>query len=147
VASGGEATRIHYSARRRIGVLMGNAESNDEREIQGCGVRDELRKVPSVIALARRRIDREKITPARFRGARARSSKPLARLLAQECAVALVSSAACGADLIGLAETERLGMRRRIVLRFFPYRFREESVADCPGDWTATSSARGIGHD
>ena len=49
--------------------------------------------------------------------------------------MALVSSAACGADLIALEEAERLGLRRRIVLPFAPKQFREKSVVDCPGKW------------
>jgi ABC-type enterobactin transport system permease subunit len=44
----------------------------------------------------------------------------LADLLVQEHAVALVCSAACGADLIALEEAERLGLRRRIILPFRP---------------------------
>jgi hypothetical protein len=108
-------------------------------------------KVPSVIALAGRRVDRERIIPPRFPEARVPSvRREIAGLLAQERAVALVSSAACGADLIGLEEAERLGLRRRIVLPFAPERFRDKSVVDCPGDWIsaferviATASATG----
>jgi hypothetical protein len=59
----------------------------------------------------------------------------LAALLAAEHAEALVSSAACGADLIALEEAERLGLRRRIVLPFPAKRFRETSVTDRPGEW------------
>lgn len=48
---------------------------------------------------------------------------------------ALVSAAACGADLIALTVASDLGLRRRIVLPFKKSRFRETSVADRPGDW------------
>ncbi len=45
-------------------------------------------------------------------------------LLQREHAKALVSSAACGADLIALEQAERLIVRRRVVLPFAPERFR-----------------------
>ncbi len=47
----------------------------------------------------------------------------------------LVSSAACGADLLALLEAGDLGLRRRIVLPFHRDRFRRTSVIDRPGDW------------
>jgi hypothetical protein len=59
----------------------------------------------------------------------------LVELFIAERARALVSSAACGADLAALEEAERLGLRRRIILPFAPERFRETSVIDRPGDW------------
>jgi hypothetical protein len=59
----------------------------------------------------------------------------LAALFVAEGATALVCSAACGADLAALAEAQRLGLRRRIVLPFDPERFRETSVTDRPGRW------------
>jgi hypothetical protein len=62
----------------------------------------------------------------------------IADLLARERAVALVCSAACGADLLALEEAERLGLRRRIILPFSLDRFRPTSVIDRPGDWGST---------
>jgi hypothetical protein len=50
-------------------------------------------------------------------------------------AMAVVCSAACGADLIGLSEAGELGLRRRIVLPFSRDKFRESSVIDRPGNW------------
>jgi hypothetical protein len=47
----------------------------------------------------------------------------------------LVSSAACGADLIALAEAGSLGLRRKVILPFDREYFRKTSVADRPGDW------------
>ena len=47
----------------------------------------------------------------------------------------LVSSAACGADLIALDLARGLGIRRSIVLPFAAERFRETSVVDRPGEW------------
>lgn len=46
----------------------------------------------------------------------------------------LISSAACGADLIALKVAKNLGIRRRIVLPFEAARFREKSVTDRPGN-------------
>jgi hypothetical protein len=52
-----------------------------------------------------------------------------------ERATALVSSAACGADLIALLEAEQLGLRRRVILPFERDRFRETCVTDRAGEW------------
>ena len=49
--------------------------------------------------------------------------------------MALVSSAACGADLIALEVAGRRGLRRRIVLPAAPKEFLGTSVIDRPGDW------------
>lgn len=92
--------------------------------------------MPAVIALAGRRVDATNTAPPRF----PLSNVPLVRsrladLLVQERALALVSSAACGVDLLALEEAERLGVQRRIVLPFPPERFRDTSVVDRPGDW------------
>ena len=47
----------------------------------------------------------------------------------------MVSSAACGADLIALQEARTLEARRRVVLPFGRQQFRASSVTDRPGDW------------
>lgn len=88
-----------------------------------------------VIALAGRRIDAPG-TPPVF---------PLARVSVVRSAVAarldslgatvIVSSAACGADLLALDIARKTGRRRRIVLPFERSSFRESSVVDRPGDW------------
>jgi hypothetical protein len=89
----------------------------------------------TVVALAGRRIDAVDTHPSRF-PLEAIPTRRLAKLLARECAaVALVCSAASGADLLALEEAERLGLRRHIVLPFPPDRFRQTSVIDRPGDW------------
>jgi hypothetical protein len=91
---------------------------------------------PSVIALAGRRIDAEQAETKRFPleavetvGAR------LDALFTAEHAVALVSSAACGADLIALHVATRRELRRRVVLPSEPRVFLEMSVIDRPGGW------------
>jgi hypothetical protein len=55
--------------------------------------------------------------------------------LQEQKSIALVSSAACGADLLALLEAGRLGLRRRIVLPFDRAKFRKTSVIDRPGNW------------
>ena len=97
----------------------------------------EQRQITSaVIALAGRRIDAADAATPRFPLDNIPLvRKRLAELLVQERAVALVCSAACGADLIALEEAERLGLRRRIVLPFAAERFRISSVIDRPGNW------------
>jgi len=47
----------------------------------------------------------------------------------------LVSSAACGADLLGLEVASQLGIRRIVVLPHDVAMFREQSVADRGADW------------
>jgi hypothetical protein len=66
-----------------------------------------------------------------------RVKQEVRRLLQDKQASGLVSSAACGADLIALSEAGSLGLRGRVVLPFERERFRETSVVDRPGDWGA----------
>ena len=89
-----------------------------------------------IIALAGRRIDSSDANEARFPLRNVERVRSRVRVLFQEnAAAALVSSAACGADLIALSEAGKLGLRRRVVLPFARARFRESSVIDRPGDW------------
>jgi hypothetical protein len=90
----------------------------------------------AVVAIAGRRIDAQDADPPQFSlRSVPRVRKRLAELLVAENALALVSSAACGSDLIGLEEAERIQIRRRIVLPFSPDKFRATSVVDRPGEW------------
>jgi hypothetical protein len=90
----------------------------------------------TVIAVSGRRIDAPNRYPARFPLANIASvRKRIAAVLRSEHVIALVSSAACGADILSLQEAAKLGIRRRIVLPFAAQRFRRTSVSDCPGDW------------
>ncbi len=89
-----------------------------------------------VIALAGRRIDpadaqNPSFPPASVDAVRSR----LRELFEAQKATALVSSAACGADLLALEVAGALGLRRRVILPFSTSRFRETSVVDRPGDW------------
>jgi hypothetical protein len=90
----------------------------------------------AIVAVAGRRIDAADAQVARFplkNVSRVRGD--LADVLQHHRASAVVSSAACGADLIALEEAERLGLRRRIILPFSPSEFRITSVTDRPGNW------------
>jgi hypothetical protein len=90
----------------------------------------------AIIALAGRRIDAYNVDCSRFPSRNVPIVRErLAKLFAQENAVALVSSAACGSDLIGLEEAERLHIPCRIVLPFSREKFRAASVVDRPGVW------------
>jgi len=89
-----------------------------------------------IIALAGRRVDAVDAKESRFPLRNVETVRTRVRaLLKEKGATALISSAACGADLIGLSESGRLGLRRRVILPFGRIRFRETSVTDRPGDW------------
>jgi hypothetical protein len=89
-----------------------------------------------IIALAGRRIDPSDIdNPAFPLAAVPTVRNRLRELLIKQNATTLVSSAACGADLIAQQTAGELGIRQRIVLPFDPTRFRDTSVTDRPGDW------------
>jgi hypothetical protein len=89
-----------------------------------------------IIALAGRRVDTADAKDTRFPLRNVETVRTRARaLLKEKGATALVSSAACGADLIALSEAGQLGLRRRVILPFERGRFRETSVTDRPGDW------------
>jgi|SRR5581483_5087708 len=89
-----------------------------------------------IIALAGRRIDEpDAKTPSFPLAAVPIVRERVRKFLEQQRASVLVSSAACGADLVALEEAGALGLRRRVVLPFAPKRFRKTSVIDRPGDW------------
>jgi len=89
-----------------------------------------------IIALVGRRIDAPNTAAPVFPGS---SIEPvhqrIRELFKAQNATAMVSSAACGADLIALQTAGELGIRRLVILPFAPERFRETSVVDRPGDW------------
>lgn len=89
-----------------------------------------------IITLAGRRIDPQGAPVARFPLEVSPAVRTHIRALLQEQgATALVSSAACGADLLALEAAGELGLRRRIILPCTPEKFRASSVTDRPGDW------------
>ena len=93
---------------------------------------------PVIVALAGRRIDAETSPQTRFPEQNVpRVRERLQRLLRDRGVRALVSSAACGADLLGQDVARELRLRRIVVLPFPPSVFRETSVTDRPGNWGA----------
>lgn len=91
---------------------------------------------PTVIALAGRRTDAADSPAPRFPLERSAAVQAeLEALFQREHALALVCSAACGADILALEVALQLGLRARIVLPFAADRFRSTSVTDRPGDW------------
>ena len=107
----------------------------------------------TVVALGGRRIDAEPTPTPRFPFDQVdRVGMEIADQLRRTQAVALVCSAACGADLIALETAQQMGLPTRIVLPFSATRFRETSVVDRPHPefWgsmfdRATSAARAHG--
>lgn len=91
-----------------------------------------------IITLAGRRIDaHDALTPRFPLEKRASVSTHLLNLLKDQQATALVSSAACGADLLALEAAGHRGIQRHVVLPFSRERFRTISVTDRPGEWGA----------
>jgi hypothetical protein len=89
-----------------------------------------------VIAVAGRRIDPEGTATPRFPLANIDDVRQRIRaVFEQEQATAIISSAACGADLIAQEQAAEMGLLRKIVLPFEIPRFREKSVVDRPGNW------------
>ncbi len=89
-----------------------------------------------IIALAGRRIDEEGTDTPRFPLENIRFVRERLKTLFEENdAKALVSSAACGADLLALDVAGEPGLRRRIILPSKPEKFRKSSVTDRPRKW------------
>ena len=90
----------------------------------------------TVVAVAGRRIDAPDAGLIRFPlHNRDRVRQLIASALRSQAVSALISSGACGADLLALDVARRAGIRRRVILPFAVDRFRESSVVDRPGDW------------
>jgi hypothetical protein len=89
-----------------------------------------------VIALSGRRIDAVDAKESRFPLANVDLVRQRIRsMLKAQGPRALVSSAACGADLIALSEANSVGLASRIVLPSSREHFKQNSVTDRPGDW------------
>lgn len=89
-----------------------------------------------IITLTGRRIDPANAAVVRFPLEHSAAVRERIRaILREQHAIALVSAAACGADLLGLAAAGDVGIRRRVVLPFPPEHFRASSVVDRPGEW------------
>ena len=87
----------------------------------------------AVVALVGRRIDPEPTLTPRFPFDQVNRVRiEIADQLRRSHAISLVSSAACGADLVALQTAQEMRLRTRIILPFSAARFRETSVVDRP---------------
>lgn len=90
----------------------------------------------SVVALAGRRIDALDDDYQAFPLDEVeRVSAEIAAYLKRVAPAALVSAAACGADLIALRAAKLLGIRRMVIIPYDRDLFRKTSVQDRPGHW------------
>ena len=90
----------------------------------------------TVVAVAGRRIDAPDASVTRFPLSNLERVRQLiASVLGSQPVSAVISSGACGADLLALDVARTAGMRRRVILPFAIDRFRGSSVVDRPGDW------------
>lgn len=89
-----------------------------------------------VVAVAGRRIDARNAEVSRFPLASVGEVRErLGEWFARVRPSVVVTSAACGVDLLALDAAESLGIRRRVILPFDRGRFRHTSVTDRPGNW------------
>ncbi len=94
------------------------------------------RKAMRATALAGRRIDAVGADTPRFPLERAGAVRDRIReLMVEHRPDWLVSSAACGSDLLAQEIAAELRVQRRVVLPFHPEEFRRRSVVDRPGEW------------
>lgn len=97
---------------------------------------DERNPRGAVIVEAGRRVDATDATEARFpRHNVSEVREKIRRVLEKQKPVAVVSSAACGADLLFLDVAGEMHLPRHILLPSNPEEFRMSSVTDRPGDW------------
>lgn len=89
-----------------------------------------------VIACAGRRVDAPGAVPRRFPLEEVgRVAAAIRRAISSPPPCLVVSSAACGADLLFLEAALEAGAQARVILPFAPEAFRRRSVEDRPGDW------------
>jgi hypothetical protein len=90
----------------------------------------------TVTAVAGRRIDAAGARDKRFPPENEETvTRRIANTLISTASTVVVSSAACGADILALEAAGKLGLSRRVVLPFSRDRFRETSVADRGEEW------------
>jgi hypothetical protein len=97
---------------------------------------DEKKQRGPVIVEAGRRVDAVNATVARFPPQNVPEVRErIRRVLKNQKPIAVVSSAACGADLLLLAVAGEMHIARHILLPSKPEEFRVSSVTDRPGNW------------
>jgi hypothetical protein len=91
---------------------------------------------PPILVAAGRRIDADPSETSRFPLQNVDIVRQrLRQIMLEHQPAGLVSSAACGADLLAQEVAADLGIRRWIVLPFAAACFRRTSVIDRPGNW------------
>ena len=89
-----------------------------------------------VLIAAGRRVDATDEEVPRFPASQvAEVRRKVQEFFNQEKPLAVVCSAACGADLIVLDVADAMGVERYVLLPSKPAEFRNSSVIDRPGDW------------
>lgn len=89
-----------------------------------------------IIALAGRRIDAPDAEEKRFPLKRKASVRQkILRFFEKNNVTELISSGACGADLVAQGAAKKLKIRQHIILPFGREKFRKTSVTDRPGYW------------
>jgi hypothetical protein len=89
-----------------------------------------------IVALAGRRIDAPEAQEKRFPLEMVNVVyKRIRDFFRQQNVTILVSSAACGADLLAHKAAQELKIEQHIILPFKREKFRKTSVTDRPGDW------------
>lgn len=92
-----------------------------------------------IIAFAGRRIDEKGSKNKRFPRSKISAVKQeLYRYLKDKPISALISSAACGGDLLALETAQSLDIPTLVILPFEVSAFKVHSVLDCPGSWKDT---------
>ena len=98
--------------------------------------RVEAAREGAIVALAGRRVDAPNASATRFPPNRVPEVRRTLQTYLRATSVrALVCSAACGADLLGLAVAGDCGIERHVILPYDIPAFRSTSVVDRPGPW------------
>ncbi|MBV8632363.1 MAG: hypothetical protein JOZ83_15650 [Silvibacterium sp.] len=127
--------------RRAISLLTDEAKAEKLASILGDFQRL-LHPNGTVTALAGRRIDATGTADRRFPAQNEGAVKQRIRnMLVGTASTGVVSSAACGADILALECAEELDLRQRVVLPFSRDRFRSTSVVDRGEQWGARYDA------
>jgi len=123
--------------RRAISLLADETKAHALASILG-DFQQLLNPEGTVTALAGRRIDAAASSEPRFPPQNETAvAERIRNMLVGTASKGVVSSAACGADILALESASQLGLKRRVVLPFSRERFRESSVADRGEAWGA----------
>ena len=123
--------------RRAISLLADETKAHALASILG-DFQQLLNPEGTVTALAGRRIDAAASSEPRFPPQNETAvAERIRNMLVGTASKGVVSSAACGADILALESASQLGLKRRVVLPFSRGRFRESSVADRGEAWGA----------